>query len=295
MNISKLKSLVLDQTRLSAHPNTAVYRTYKRELIDEELLYECLEINKWSALHTANILTDLGIRCGAGYIISRSKEYASICPISYSSSAHKSMGQREKTNLERYGHKNVLGKGTSKYHKRNATVKEKFGVSNVFEHPEIVAKLKQTNLKKYGTEYPWHSCGKVNNFSKPHQIVSEWLLSKNISHTNESHSAIFAKFNSDLNRQYNPYPDILIDKEKIVIEVYGDYWHKNPSEYKADDKLPNWSYIAMNNPGATVKDVWEFDLIRLAHIESFGFRCVVLWESEILDNSYEDKLNELFG
>jgi hypothetical protein len=71
---------------------------------------------------------------------------------SYSDGALNSMEQREKTNIERYGAKNVLSKGTEKYHKRNQTVKEKYGVDNVFQISEIIERINgdELYLEKYG-------------------------------------------------------------------------------------------------------------------------------------------------
>lgn len=72
--------------------------------------------------------------------------YFNIPIRNHSESAMTSMDQREKTNIERYGAKNVLSKGTEKYHKRNKTVKEKYGVDNVFQIPEIIEKITSDEL-----------------------------------------------------------------------------------------------------------------------------------------------------
>lgn len=63
----------------------------------------------------------------------------------HSEGAFMSMDKRENTNIERYGAKNVLSKGTIKYDKRNKTVRDKYGVDNVFQIPEIIEKINDDN------------------------------------------------------------------------------------------------------------------------------------------------------
>jgi hypothetical protein len=70
----------------------------------------------------------------------------------YTEGSLSSMKKREETNLEKYGSKNVLSKGTINYEKRNRTVKEKYGVDNVFQIKEVIEKINDNNyyLEKYG-------------------------------------------------------------------------------------------------------------------------------------------------
>lgn len=51
-------------------------------------------------------------------------------------------------------------------------------------------------------------------------------------------------------------PDFISQREKFVIEVYGDYWHKN------------------DDPNSLIKKY-----------NDIGYNCLVLWEHEINDNS----------
>jgi transposase-like protein len=64
----------------------------------------------------------------------------------------------EKTNMIKYGYTNALSKGSPGYNKKNNTVKEKYGVNNVFQVKEIQDKcLKNTlssmRLKKFKTKH----------------------------------------------------------------------------------------------------------------------------------------------
>ena len=60
--------------------------------------------------------------------------------------------KRNKTNIEKYGAKNVLSKGTIIYYKRNKTVKDRYGVDNVFQIKEIIERINDDTyyLEKYG-------------------------------------------------------------------------------------------------------------------------------------------------
>jgi hypothetical protein len=54
----------------------------------------------------------------------------------------------EKTNLIKYGAINPLSKGTISFEKRNKTVKEKYGVDNVFQHTEVKEKIRNSGAFK---------------------------------------------------------------------------------------------------------------------------------------------------
>jgi hypothetical protein len=54
----------------------------------------------------------------------------------------------EKTNLKKYGAINPLSKGTVSYEKRNKTVKEKYGVDNVFQHTDVKEKIRNSGAFK---------------------------------------------------------------------------------------------------------------------------------------------------
>lgn len=61
------------------------------------------------------------------------------------------------------------------------------------------------------------------------------------------------------------------DKE-LVVEVYGDYWHANPSIYSDEDIL--------NYPGKgeiTASDVRKKDLRRNSFLRDAGYDIVIVW------------------
>lgn len=95
--------------------------------------------------------------------------------IKTASSLEERKSKIEETCLKKYGEKNVLSKGTTIFHKRNNTIKNKYGVENVFELTTTKNKIKQTCLKKYGVECSAQSStirkkiiDKRNNTAKNH-------------------------------------------------------------------------------------------------------------------------------
>jgi G:T-mismatch repair DNA endonuclease (very short patch repair protein) len=68
-----------------------------------------------------------------------------------------------------------------------------------------------------------------------------------------------------------------IFKNKVIIEVQGDFWHGNPKRYKKGDILLN---------GLTVDMVWNKDYRKKKKVENYGYRVYYLWETDI--NNMDD-------
>jgi G:T-mismatch repair DNA endonuclease (very short patch repair protein) len=56
-----------------------------------------------------------------------------------------------------------------------------------------------------------------------------------------------------------------------IIEYYGDYWHANPNRYKKND-------IVHSNK--TAEEIWNLNDLRIKDLESVGYKCIIIWESE---------------
>lgn len=222
--------------------------------------------------------------------------------------ANKSGGIAQKhiieTNLKKYGTINVLSKGTPVYEKRNKTVKEKYGVSNVFEIKEIKDKINSDAfwLEKYGlTMHDFKSkIAKEHYESLSDDEKTEWLERtihkpgidrfKTIKHNSHSTSNIekqVKKFLIDLDynfiqqkrlmitaRRYYYY-DLCIEPLKLMIEVNGSYWHANPKVYKKDDLI--------NYPGYTITafEKWQNDILKEDFALKHGYRVIVIWDNEL--------------
>lgn len=278
--LDKLLLKKIDMKLLNKHPNNHKRREYVRSLVTKDLLQELVN-DGCSANHIAkDILFNIGYTTQADTIINMCKEFnIKTFSIKESNNLTKTKLKRESTNLIKYGKNNCLSKGTSAYNKRNKTVKNKYGVTNVFCLNSIKEKSKNTMMARYGVTSPillksHPSNGRV---SKIHKKVEEYLKSINISYESEVNNK-FTKLNSYMDKVYSPRVDILLEQYKLVIEINGDRWHANPKVYKDTD------YIRLYRGLLTAKEIRDMDKARKDQIESFGYKVLVLWEYDINNN-----------
>jgi G:T-mismatch repair DNA endonuclease (very short patch repair protein) len=247
-----------------------IVHSYKK-MITFEILDDLYVKKKMSALQIAKTLNYPHI--GAGAIIQILKDFGfTTRSIKAAANNETTRNLYKQTCIEKYGGDNALCKNSPLYEKRNNTVLERYGVTNVFAAPGIKAIIKDTLIARYGVDNPIKMPGRKFNDgkkSKVHIKVENLLDELNITYTSEDTRNLFEK------NGYSPRPDIIIDNLKIVIEINGDYWHGNPSKYKASDIICKWGGDVL------VKDVWDHDKKRKEQIESFGYHVIVLWESFI--------------
>jgi very-short-patch-repair endonuclease len=65
---------------------------------------------------------------------------------------------------------------------------------------------------------------------------------------------------------------------KIIVEVNGDYVHANPAKYAATDR------IVMEFNRYTAAEKWAADALRTERLRAAGYRVLVAWESDGLDD-----------
>ncbi len=248
------------------------------EILTPEFLTEHLIKKGETANYIAEtVLKSSPIRIYAGGIITRAKRLG-ISTKSSSESAHISMKQRSTTNLQKYGQENVLGYGTSIYKKRNKTVQDKYGVSCVFKTEEIKQKSRETMLKRYGVENAINLPNRVSNIgrrSKAHRVVERWLLDAEIDFESEKVDRSLRKYNRELQRYYQPRPDIVLKDEKIIIEIYGDTWHANPAKYRDTDQVVLWTGLT------SAAEIHKKNRIREQHLKDLGYTVICVWTSSI--------------
>lgn len=178
------------------------------------------------------------------------------------------------------GSNNVLAKGNKGYNIRQQHLSEE-GITNVFQREEVKQKIKDTMFKKYGVYTSFELASfKFNSGAEsiPHKTVLEFLKSKQLTPISELYNVdrkMFSKFNEELNKIYSPRPDIVLLNEKIIIEIYGNSWHADPLTYKDNDIIKKWG------GSFTAKEIREFDAIRKRHLESFNFKVLEIWASDI--------------
>ena len=76
---------------------------------------------------------------------------------------------------------------------------------------------------------------------------------------------------------YPYFVDELNEKERIIIEINGDYVHANPKKYNEQD------IIVMPRKRYTAKTKWEEDEKRIDYLEQLGYKIIVIWESDNLN------------
>lgn len=76
----------------------------------------------------------------------------------------------------------------------------------------------------------------------------------------------------------------LIFKNKVILEIQGDFWHGNPSIYDKTDTLVR---------GLTAGNVWEKDNRKRKKLEDNGYRIHYLWEKDLNNMSDYDIINFL--
>ena len=61
---------------------------------------------------------------------------------------------------------------------------------------------------------------------------------------------------------------------KVIIEVYGDYWHANPASYDAD-------YVfSRDGKTITAREIWEANRDRIEKLRSAGYSVYIIWERD---------------
>lgn len=67
------------------------------------------------------------------------------------------------------------------------------------------------------------------------------------------------------------FPDVIIQKDGVIIEFLGDYWHANPDIYGANDIIHH---------GVSALDIWNNDTERIRTMETLGYTVYKVWENE---------------
>jgi G:T-mismatch repair DNA endonuclease (very short patch repair protein) len=135
-------------------------------------------------------------------------------------------------------------------------------------------KRRRTLKKKYGVT---RSLLLATKTSKPQQEITETIRSMFPELT------VFENF-PILKKRGCYKADILLKEINVIIEFNGTYWHCDPRFYKND-------YFNKRKKLKAEK-IWRYDSIRKEHLESLGYRVIVIWEHDY-NNSREDTLKIL--
>lgn len=190
--------------------------------------------------------------------------------ISQASSTTRTRKKYQNTCQTVYGASNALAKNTTAYHKRNQTIKDKYGVSNVRQLDSVKKTINDVMMDRYGVL----RVTKLPKFSKkdPNKLesrISACLTDLGIGHKYSHYVA---------RRQF----DFLINGTKILIEVNGDFWHANPNLYEANHIL---KFIQGH---ITAQEIWNKDQQKLELAKKHQYHTIILWEKEIMSRSNEE-------
>lgn len=214
-----------------------------------------------------------------------------------------------KTNIEKYGCANVLGKESIIRKKVVEDLYEKYGVTNVFELDFVKEKIKQYWQTNYGVdagsqvteirEKQIASFQKKYGLSSPLQLVD---MSKSKFRTSSIHKKVYNFLHSHgidcynelfVQDQDNPrkycWFDIYFknnELSKLLLEINGDHVHANPKFYKENDLL-NIIY----KKRICAKEIWEHDLNKKKFAESLDYTVYYIWEDDIRHNFLQVKNN----
>jgi len=256
-----------------------IYKSKLEAVITERLLKHWFSLKFTSSRLCELVREKYNIAPTPGLIISWSKKYNIKTPTikETANSTH----VREKYNntcVEKFGCINASQSNDVKKKKVDTFFKH-YGRKNIFAGKDGVSIAEKGLMEKYGVSKTAHiptehSKKNRGRLSKPHKTLSNLLKGWKIKHKNEKSNLCYG-FNVDLNKTFSPIVDILLLDFDIIIEIYGDFWHANPSIYIETDEFPKWE------GRKTAKEIWNFDEIRINHIQQFGFDVMVIWESEL--------------
>jgi G:T-mismatch repair DNA endonuclease (very short patch repair protein) len=218
----------------------------------------------------------------------------------------------ESTLVEKYGVNNPSQSEIIKQKKKETFLKN-FGYENNFCNQSIREKnkpdyiraqetMKRNLAEKYGENVtnPAQMPGVRQKISESNKLRMSLLSEDELRRiTEKARSSInyvskqelrIQKILNDLSITYTAngflysYNWDLIFKNKIIIEIQGDFWHGNPKLYKESDILLN---------ELKVGDVWKKDLRKKQKVESHNYKVHYLWESDINNMSDEELIETL--
>lgn len=226
------------------------------------------------------------------------------------------------TSTKKYGEPFHIAKGIIK-DKSNKTLKDKYGVDNIFQVaeikqqikenniekygveysaqiPEIIEKRKRTNLIKYGYENPWSNkdiikkcmetkLSKPTNsfyYSKKSQKLF-WDIYNKLPGELQKHT-----YFGELNKEYGKYDninkcyyfyDFVITNIKYNIEYNGNYYHANPLIYESN--------FYNKHLKLTAEEIWYKDKIKLNLINDYSIK--IVWENTENEDMIKQILQEI--
>lgn len=157
---------------------------------------------------------------------------------------------------------------------KNLGQKNPMSLSSISEREGVsidVAKSLTPCFGRTGQKHPM--------FGKKHSAEALKKIGLHLNHTGKSFiehemsNILISLYDGEKNIGVNGWScDYVNHQKKLVVELFGDFWHHHPQKYDAD-------YV---NPFTkrTSAQVWERDRRKISDISEHGYSIVVIWESE---------------
>jgi G:T-mismatch repair DNA endonuclease (very short patch repair protein) len=125
-----------------------------------------------------------------------------------------------------------------------------------------------------GPAHPWFG-KKHSEESRQKMLIAATKGSGKSAAEIELFNILLNKYNLDVEsnvRKDRYLCDIVFEKNKIIVEYFGDYWHCNPALWEATD------YHSMIDK--TAEERWKFDKEKVRRLEALGYKVIIVWESD---------------
>lgn len=193
--------------------------------------------------------------------------------------------QAKITNIERYGVENALSAPKVR-EKITNTLIEKYNATNPFQINEIKFKIRQTNIKRFGTEFYVQSEDFKNKSDKSRDLLYEIHSSKFKTafsrkaitwlETIMTEQNIFIRHAQNIGEFKIPglkiYVDGFCEQNNTVYEFHGDAFHGNPKKYSPETKCHPF------NKEITAEQLYSRTLNREQIIKDAGYNIITMWE-----------------
>jgi len=169
-----------------------------------------------------------------------------------------------KGKLKSYGGSGCLDDGTKIYAEINS--KKAITLENMIRvhGKELALEKYEQWKKKILSSNKRYSKGGFLFCKELHQLLIQNLNNETPYYGDNEYSVVYKK--EDVIKQY--FPDFLIKSQKIIVEYYGDYWHRNPEKYS----------------GEQAEKIWELDKQRIYNLNELGYKVFYVYESDITKN-----------
>lgn len=160
--------------------------------------------------------------------------------------------------------------------------------NNPFKDPKNQANYRKIKMDKYGTlqvnvDKKHNTCIERYGTKYPMQLTKS--NGKKISKIQSRAFKVIKRIHKDAIlehhlKEVDIFVDIYIPSLNKVIEIYGDYWHCNPTQYNGD--------YYNKQLHMTAQEKWDSDKLRLDKLIKSGYNIEIIWESSIRDgNSFK--------